>query len=276
MKRTLILLMLPLLATVTLKAQIQLPQPSPHATVTQTIGLTEITIDYSSPGVKGREIFGGLVPYGELWRTGANACTKITFSDDVKLNGNPVKAGTYLLATIPGETEWTIVLNSNTSLWGVNGYKQEEDVLRFTVAPQPHEFTERMTFTIGDFDFSKGKIHLDWDKTRVSFDVEVPTEEKVMGSIRSALNPDDRQYARAARYTLETGNHLDEGLGWAKTAVEMKDNWYNNYLYAALLVKTGNQEQACLYAARALELGNENPARFFYKSQVEDILSNCK
>lgn len=152
------------------------PRPSPNAVAGLQIGSTRVLIAYGSPGVKGRKIFGGLVPYGRVWRTGANEATTITFTDDVEVAGHPVAAGTYSLFTIPGETTWTIILNTENHQWGAYDYDAAADEVRFEVPRQEAPFTERLTFGFADVDpdaFSASVV-LRWATTQVAFPVVEP------------------------------------------------------------------------------------------------------
>jgi hypothetical protein len=153
--------------------QRQGPRPSPNATVSQTVGLTEVTIKYSRPGVKNREIWGKLVPYGQVWRTGANENTTIKFSTPVKINGHELPAGTYGVQTIPTATEWTIIFSKDSNEWGAFTYKQADDALRIQAKPQPAEFRERMAFDFEDMTDNAAKVVLHWEKLKVSFNIEV-------------------------------------------------------------------------------------------------------
>ncbi|MBK6640022.1 MAG: DUF2911 domain-containing protein [Bacteroidetes bacterium] len=167
---------------VTAIAQLQLPAPSPAAMVMQTAGLTEVTIEYSSPGVKGRSIFGSLVPYNELWRTGANSATKINFSKDVTIEGNKIPKGKYSLFTIPGATEFTVILNKDLTA-SVDTYKKEEDVVRFMVKVKAIESRERLTFLFSNSSDSQTTVDMEWDKVRVSFNVMVDTDAQAKRKI---------------------------------------------------------------------------------------------
>ena len=146
---------------------------SPNAVVGTVIGTTKVMITYGSPGVKGREVFGGLVPYDELWRTGANEATTITFSNDVLVDGNEIAAGTYSLFTVPGKEEWTVILNADATQWGNYSYDEAEDVLRFTVEPMEVGQHERMTFMFSDIEANSASVVLAWDTVAVKFDVAV-------------------------------------------------------------------------------------------------------
>jgi hypothetical protein len=150
------------------------PRPSPAASVSQTVSLTKISIDYSSPAVKGREIFGKLVPYGQVWRTGANEATRITFSNDVTVGGTKLAAGTYGLFTLPTESGWTFIFNKTSKQWGAYEYKQADDVARVPAArPEAIPARERMTFIFSDTNELNTRLDLEWDKTRVSLPITV-------------------------------------------------------------------------------------------------------
>ena len=168
-------------------AQIAMPQPSPAATVTQKVGLADVTLSYSRPGARGRKIFGDLLPYGQLWRTGANAATKLTFSDEVTVNGTKVPAGEYSLFTIPGKDEWTVMLNKNAKA-SANDYKEAEDAARFKVKPAktaaPYE-----TFTIdfSDLTASAANMNIKWENTKVTLKLESDVDSKVMAQIKEKV-----------------------------------------------------------------------------------------
>src|SRR3954454_7957917 len=168
-------LLLVLTAGAALAQQLDLPRPSPNASVTQMVGITDITIKYSRPGVKGREIWGKLVPYGEVWRSGANENTTITFSTPVKGEGHELAAGTYGLQTIPAAGDWTIIFSKDANEWGAFSYKQADDALRAQAKPQPAEFRERMAFEFDDVTDTSAKVVLHWEKLKVPFSVEADT-----------------------------------------------------------------------------------------------------
>ena len=171
-----------------MNAQIKAPQPSPTAELEQMVGLTEVEIEYSRPGKKGRDIFGSLLPFGEIWRTGANASTKISVSDDVMIGGQKVPAGQYALYTIPGKDEWTVIIHKHLENWGAGGYQDSEDLCRFTVKPTMMNDTyESFTIDFSDFTTNSANINLTWDKTRVSFPINTPTDEMVEKQIKEQL-----------------------------------------------------------------------------------------
>lgn len=219
-------LVLSLLISSALYAQIETPMPSPTATLIQDIGLTEVQIVYSRPGVKDREVFGELVPYGEMWRTGANMSTKMSFEDDVAINGEVVPKGMYALYTIPGKEEWTVIIHKNTSYGGTGGddYSTDEDLMRFKVKPTTlKDKVETFTIDITNNRMDRSSIDLTWANTKVSFDVVAPVDEKIVKMIDQTLNPGGTPYYRAATYYHESGKDLSKALGYANAAVKRYD-----------------------------------------------------
>lgn len=240
-------------------AQLELPRLSPKATVSQTIGLTDVTVTYCRPGVRGRTIWGELVPYGEVWRTGANEATTITFSSDVTVEGHAVAAGTYGLFTIPGKTEWTVILNKGAKQWGAYEYKQEEDLLRFAVKPQLAEFCERMTFSFPNTTMDSSEVALNWEKVRVAFTVKVDTVSRVLADARKAVpeaKPDDwRTPLRAATFCLDNNVNLDEAKGWVERSLAVKETMYGLAAKARFLALGGDKVAAIALAKKAVETG---------------------
>jgi len=208
-----------LLCGFTATAQIDLPAPSPLATVSQRIGFADVSITYSRPSAKGRVVFGDVVPMDKLWRTGANAATKITVSKDVKIDGKELKAGEYSIFTIPGKTSWTIAINTDTKA-NTGSYKQEKDVLRFTVAPVAlAEHVETFTINFVNLTASSGHIELAWEKTAVRFKIESDVDDLVMEQIKkqtAGVSPS--VYFAAARYYYDTNRDLAQALKWIDQA----------------------------------------------------------
>jgi hypothetical protein len=228
------------------KAQ-ELPQPSPMGKVEQKVGLTNVVITYSRPSAKGRVIFGDLVPFGEIWRTGANKATSISFSSDVKIGGKDVKAGTYSLFTIPNAQEWTIIINKNTELWGSDDYKQEEDMVRIMVKPTVNSLTESMTFTIDNLETKKADISLAWDKTKISFPIEVEFDVQAMDNIKAKIEEAEDAfsiYNGAARYYIENNKDVKQALEWAQKSVNMKAEFWNLLTLARAQAANGMYKQA--------------------------------
>ncbi|HPC84131.1 MAG TPA: DUF2911 domain-containing protein [Thermoanaerobaculaceae bacterium] len=241
-------------------AQLELPRVSPRATVSQTVGLTDISIAYCRPGVKGRVIWGGLVPYDQVWRTGANEATTITFSDAVKVGGTEVPAGTYGLFTIPGKESWTVILNKGAKLWGAYEYKQEEDVLRFAVKPRPaaaHQ--EWMEFRFEGLSTESAEVVLAWERLEIAIPIQVEVIQRVLASARKAIaeaKVDDwRTPFRAAAFCLDNTVNLDEAGTWIDRSIAAKPTFYNTLAKARWTFARGDKAEAIALARKAIEIG---------------------
>jgi hypothetical protein len=243
-------------------ADLKLPRPSPKTSVMQTVGLTDVTITHSRPGVKGRVIWGELVPYDKVWRTGANEATSITFSTDVKVNGHPLKAGTYSLHTIPTKGEWTVIFNTQAEQWGSYAYNDSADALRIQVTPQAHEFTEWMQFSFPDLSAEKATVALDWEKLRVSFEIEVKTIDQALANARAAmaaLEPDDDMTAfRCASFAHLNNVAPGEATAWIDKSISIKETWLNLRLKADMMAKEGKLEDAIEFGERAIKVGKKD------------------
>lgn len=275
MKKTL-LSVFSLLLVGGLNAQPDLPQPSPKAMVMQTVGLTDVTVEYSSPGVKDRAIFGDLVPYDTLWRTGANMATKITFSKDVKVGGSDVKAGSYSIFTIPGKTEWTFIINTDYNQGGTGSYDKAKDVVRVKVKSNTIASKERLAFSITNFSEEGGNITLEWSTVQINVPFTVSTAAQAMKNIENATNSTWRVYAQSARYLIEHDGDMNKALELANTSIKLSEGWYNTWMKAQALSKLGKKKEALEAAKKAYELGNKNPEGFFYKAIVEKAIQDWK
>ncbi|MGD9765030.1 MAG: DUF2911 domain-containing protein [Candidatus Binatia bacterium] len=254
-----------------------LPQPSPKARVEQRVGVTDFAIDYSSPGVKSRDIWGALVPYDQLWRTGANAATTLTASRDFTFGGKPVKAGTYALYTIPGKTSWTVLLNTNAKASGTTGYEQQNDVARVTVTPATAPERERMTFIFSDTTDDATRLDLEWAKLRVSVPITVDTGAHVRANIDETLAETWRPHFNSARYLLENNGDLNQALGYADTSIAVKPTWWNNWVRAQILAKQGRDTDAVAAAERAQSLGKgDRIFEQFFAEQVGKSIATWK
>jgi hypothetical protein len=212
--------------------QIELPAPSPTATLSQKVGLTDVTITYSRPSMKKRTVFGDLVPYGKLWRTGANMATKITFGDDVKIGGKELAAGSYALFTIPGKDEWTIIFNKNTNQGGTGNYKESEDALRTTVKPlKIEDKIETFLINLEDVKPNSALIELGWENTIVHIPLEVSIDERIMASIDEAMTIGPSVYQAAAAYYHQSGRDLDKALEWMDKALEIHESQGRNVFW---------------------------------------------
>jgi hypothetical protein len=262
---------------------IEFPAPSPASTLKQRVGLTDIEIDYSRPGMKGREIFGGLLPYGEVWRAGANSATKIIFSTPVKLNGAAVPAGTYGFFAIPGKEEWTIILNKIANQWGAYTYKQADDVVRVAAKPvalaQP---VETFTIDINDLRDQSATLNLIWEKTRVPVKLEVDVAAILVPKIEAAMSSGRTNtagvYYSSALFYYENGLDPKKALAWVNEATKLNDKApYMMLLKARLLAKFGDKEGATAAAKKSAELGVavEGPKSGFV-NMSNDLISTLK
>lgn len=261
-------------------AQIKTPQPSPLGKVTQTIGLTDVTITYSRPSVKGRTIFGDLVQYDKRWRTGANATTKINFSDEVTVEGTKIPAGEYVLLTIPGKDEWTIIINKNLKLSGDGGkeYKTEEDVANFKVKPTKlSDKVETFTINFTDLTMNAANIELAWENTSVKFKVIGEVDTKVMAEIQekmAAAEATSTSYYQAARYYFENNKDKKKALEWINKAIEKdkEPKYWMVHVQAKIQAANGDYKKAIETAKRSSELAKaaENPE---YVAMNEKLIS---
>ncbi|MGF1511314.1 MAG: DUF2911 domain-containing protein [Myxococcota bacterium] len=256
----------------TARAQLQLPQPSPLARVMQTVGLTEMEVEYSSPAVRGRTVFGELVPYGEHWRTGANANTLISFSRPVIVAGKEIEAGTYSLHTIPGEQEWTFIINRKIDGGGSASYSMEEDVVRTQTQVEKAQFRERMTFRFAETEADKTLLTLEWAETRVQLPIVAQTEVQVDAEVQRAVSSLWQPPAMAARYFIEQEQDLERALALVDRSIEIKETWFNLWMKAKAMGGLGRTGKAKKWAKRALELGDDSSAFAFYAEQMKAAL----
>jgi hypothetical protein len=262
---SLLFLALGLLSFHSVAQKVAAPAPSPLQTITQKFGLGEVSVEYSRPAVKGRTIFGDIVPYGKTWRTGANGATKITFTDDVKLEGQPVKAGTYALYSIPNKDSWEIMLYTDLSLGGnVADYKQENEVLRIQVktAKSPMK-TESFTIAIDNVLPTEATLVLLWENTIVPVKLTTDIDARVMESITASMQSEKPEYFKAASYYFENGKDLKQALAWVDKAVEENPKaFYMFYLKArieyALKDKTAGKTSAEKSIALAKDAKNDD------------------
>ena len=257
-------------------SQLDLPRPSPLAKVSQVVGLTEVSVEYSSPAVKGRKIWGGLVPYDQMWRTGANQATKISFSKDVVFAGKPVPAGSYALFTIPTKGAWTVVLNKKADQAGTGrDYKADLDLLRVPVQTKSAPFRERMTFLFADFNDDQASLNLEWERLRLSIPIQVHTAEQALANIAASIDGTWRTYAFAARYMLETKKDYNTGLKYIDQSLALREDWLNLWIKASLLAAKGNYKEAYALAEKAYQLG-QKAEFFFFEAEVKKALTEWK
>lgn len=256
---------------------LKVPTLSPLSEVTQELGLTQVKLSYSRPSAKGRKIFGGLVPYNEVWRTGANASTKLTFTEDVKIEGNPLKAGTYALYTIPGETEWTVIIHTNTKHRSIAGdvYKPAEDAFRFKVKPgRTSNYVETFTIYFSDITASSGHIYVAWENTRIKFridlDVDAQVDKQIAALIAAPAGMTHQNYFLAAEYYLHNKKDLSKADGWILAAMEKSPkNARYGLLRAKILAEAGKKDEALKVVAEANAWATEaKNANYIEQTQV--------
>ncbi|MBV6643046.1 MAG: DUF2911 domain-containing protein [Cyclobacteriaceae bacterium] len=239
-------------------AQIVFPVLSPRGSITQWVGNTYVTIGYERPAARGREIFGNLVPYGELWRTGAGYCTQISVDQPVKIGNERVAAGRYSLFTIPGKEEWVVILNADTTLYGTYGYNPARDVIRFIAKPRPSSrFYESLTFDI-DVVPNDAVVYLSWANTQISFTINTTIDEEILDGVRVELlegeSDDPNQYALAAEYMIMQNTNLYDALVLAQKAVALDPNSWARMLKIQVLERLHRYEEALT----EIQAGKEN------------------
>jgi hypothetical protein len=263
-------------APATAQQQLELPHPSPSAKVSQRAGLTDISVEYSSPGVKGRKIWGAVVQYDQVWRAGANSATKVTFSKDVKVGDTAVPAGTYAFFVIPGKSTWTLILSKEPNQPGAFAYKQEQDLLRYTAKPQAIPSRERLAYLIGNFNDDSASLDLEWEKVRVSLPIKLSTADQALANINAATEASWAPLNQAARYMLETKKDYDAGLALVEKSLALKEDWFNVWTKASLLAAKKDYANAYPLAEKAKTLGDSNKERFFAADDVSKALAEWK
>jgi len=241
--------------------QLRFPRESQAASVTQRIGLTDITISYSRPAVKGREIWGKLVPYNQVWRAGANENTTIKFTDDVTINGNKLAAGTYGIHTIPSEQEWTLIFSKQFTAWGSFFYDEKEDVLRMKVTPVKASHTEHLEYSFTDVTPNSAMVNLNWEQLSIPFNIEVDVHSVVVNNFKKELigAPGFQwlPYNQAANYCVINKTHLDEAKAWVDKSIGINKNYTNLTTKARLLELAGNNSEADELKTAAFKIATE-------------------
>lgn len=262
---------------------LKVPTLSPIAEISQEVGLTQVKLSYSRPSAKGRKVFGNLVPFNEVWRTGANASTKLTFTEDVKIEGNALKAGTYALYTIPGESEWTVIIHTNTKHRSIAGdvYKPAEDAFRFKVKPgKTSNSIETFTIGFGDITTSSCNVFVAWENTEIKFridlDVDSQVDKQIVELIASPAGMSHQNYFLAAEYYLHNNKDFSKADTWIVTAMEKSPkNARYGLLRAKILAKAGKRDEALKVVADAnawaTEAKNAN-----YVEQTQEFWDSIK
>ncbi len=269
--------------------QIRLPQPSPYARVELNVGITKVALEYHRPAVKGRKLFGELVPWGEVWRLGANDATVLELANDATVAGKPLPAGKYALFAVPGKEKWTLIVNREWQQWGHYFRKPSEDVLSFDVKPEAGPFTEWMTFSLNPTSASSARVDWAWDSLRFSFPVEVDVQAIVWKQLDAAMatasaaaasgspRPDDYGiWMQAARYARETGERKDKAMGWVEKSISIRESFWNWELKARLLDDAGKTADAVPAMEKAIEIAKKGGPPKEYVEGLERDLSAWK
>jgi hypothetical protein len=240
-------------------AQVDLPRPSPLATVSQQVGLTNIAVEYPSPAVKGRKIWGAAVPFDRPWSVAPGQPPRLRFSKEVELAGRAVPAGTYLLTVIPSKGDWTLLLARAPEIGAAAAAAPEagaEGIIRAKVRAKPSGFRERLTFVFSEIGDERATLDLEWEKVRLSIPIAVNTGQQMMAGIAD-LDTAWRSYANAARYMLETKRDYDAGLKYADQSLALKEDWYTYWIKASLLAAKGDWRGAQESGQKAYALGQK-------------------
>jgi hypothetical protein len=238
------------------------PEPSPKAVVSQTIGISEVTVTYHRPGIKGREVWGKLVPYGQVWRAGANENTTVSFSHQVTVDGNILPAGTYGLHMIPTNDTWTVIFSKNSTSWGSYFYKEGEDALRITVKPEPTVQTDWLQYAFSDLSETGAILSLSWEKVRIPIGLSFDTPAIVVAYardeyLRGAAGFTWDGFNRAAQFCVRRNVNLPLALEWADRSISISENFSNLQTKAAVLEKMGKPAEAAALREKSMKLATE-------------------
>ena len=278
MKKTSIILAAVALAAIffigAVNAQQKMYQLSPAASVSQTVGLTDITVTYHRPGIKGRKIWGGIVPYDKVWRAGANEATTVTFSNDVTIGGKVVKAGSYSFFVIPRQGEWSVILNSQPQ-WGAYSYDSTKNVVQYSLNPETALNEERLSYTFTDLTGNSVKLVLRWEKIAVPVEIEVGTDANFTKATKAAVSMQSQVYNNYALYCLDSKTNLDKGLDAVEKSIAINENPSNLRMKAELLAQSGKADEAIAVAEKAIAVGKAaNPK--YDPSEIEELLNLWK
>jgi hypothetical protein len=278
MKHFIQLLCVLVLCTSAFAQELKLPSLSPISTVAQDFSTSKIEITYSRPSMRGRKIFGDLVQYGQVWRTGANAATKVTFGEEVVIGGATVKPGSYSLYTIPGAKEFVVVINKNTGSWPGEEFPKADDIARFSVpAAKTSSTVETFSIDIGNITFSSCTIDILWENTQISIPVKADNQSRLVSSIDKAINNPNIPYQQAATYLFETGQNLDKALDYAGKALERNPKAYWVALMKArIAAKLGRSDVAREAANKTIEIVKAAGGDADYEKAAQDVINSLK
>jgi Protein of unknown function (DUF2911) len=274
MKKNFLIVLSCLLSSTFVFAQVT-PAPSPAATISQVVGVTKISIDYSRPSLKGREIFGKLIPFDKVYRTGANGSTKIEITGDIMVQGQILKAGKYSIMSIPSPTNWTIIFSKNLGVSEQN-YAASDDVLRVTARPQDVSTVESFTIDFSDVKDDAAMMNISWEKTKVSIAITVDNVAAIESAVTAKSNDASNTFQQAADYMLQKGLDLNKALGLVDKSLVLREGFRNNWIKAQILDKLGKSSDAMGFALKAQALGVGDSSYQFFKDGVEKGITDIK
>ncbi|HJV22965.1 MAG TPA: DUF2911 domain-containing protein [Holophagaceae bacterium] len=275
-------LVLPALLSLSLVAQDK-PAPvrltplrvSPAATLTQDLGISQIKLSFARPAVKGRKIWGEVVPFGQVWRTGANAATNLTFSHPCKVAGKEIPAGTYALFAIPTEKAWTLILSKQAQIWGAYDYKQDQDVMRFEVMPEVAPFQEYLDYRVQVEDLDHARVELTWEKLRVAFPVAFDGKaiywKHLEDTLAKAPDTDLVPWYQAAQYCFQTQTHQDKALAWSEKSVKIGESMWNYENRGRVLHWAGRTAEAIPFMEKAAALSRGKAPKEWTENVEKDV-----
>ncbi|MEM8709752.1 MAG: DUF2911 domain-containing protein [Planctomycetota bacterium] len=262
-------------------ARLEFPAASPNATLQQRVGVTDVEVVYGRPSMKGRKVFGGLEPYGSVWRTGANAATRVTFSTDVTLGGAAVPAGTYALFSIPGEDLWTVILSKGAEQFGAYGYKEADDVARIEVKPETLSSpVETLAFGFSDLQPGQATMYFEWENTRVPMELDTHIVDQLQPRIEAAMAGDgEKPYVACAMFYYENGLDMDKAAEWMEQGVKAQPNaFWLIYRHGLILAKKGDKAGAIRAAEKSMELASQasGSLKAEYMRLNEALVKSCQ
>lgn len=274
MKKNFLIAIISLLSSTYTFAQVT-PAPSPAATISQVVGVTKVSIDYSRPSLKGREIFGKLIPFDKPYRTGANGSTKIETTGDIMVQGQVLKAGKYAIMSIPTPTNWTVIFSKNL---GVNeqNYSAADDVLRVTARPQDVATVETFTIDFSDVKDDAANMNISWEKTKVTLAITVDNVAAIEAAVAQKNNEASNTFQQAADYMLQKGMDSEKALGLIDKSLALREGFRNNWIKAQILDKLGKSSDAMGFALKAQALGANDSSYQFFKDGIEKGITSIK
>jgi len=272
------LLFIAVSATTSWGQELKLPALSPTAKISQEFSTSNIEISYSRPSMRGRKVFGDLVAYGNVWRTGANSATKIKIGEDLEIGGQLIKAGEYALYTIPGKEEWEVILNKGVGNWGSAGYNTADDVARFKVkAKMMEKNVQTFTMDITNITLNSCKLELTWEKTRIVIPIIAHNEERLNASIDKAINNPNIPYFQAANYYFETNQNMDKANSYVDKALESNPKaFYMWWLKARIEKKLGHKKEAIAAAQKTMETAQGTAFEADYKHNAGSLIEELQ